>query len=82
MRVNSNREALRVLKTFLNLCLIVGEQKGAVYLDLIHVHDRLGGPLGAQTVADALIQSHAIELAVVGRPPPESTEKGNMALNM
>lgn len=52
-----------------------------MYLDLVHVHDSLGGSLGAQTVADALIQSHAVELAVVRRPPPESTEKGNIDQN-
>lgn len=63
----------------LNLKSSVQQQKWAVYLDLIHVHDSLGGPLGAQAVADALIQSHAVELAVVRRPPPESTGKGNIA---
>lgn len=47
------------------------------YLDLIHVQDSPGGSLGAQAVADALIQSHAIELAVVRRPPPENTGTGN-----
>lgn len=61
----------------LNVKTRVGEKKRAVYLDLIHVHDSPGGSLGAQTVADALLQSHAIELAVVCRPPPENTGTWN-----
>lgn len=53
-----------------------------MYLDLVHVHNSFGGPLGAQTVADALIQSHAVELAVVRRPPPERAGNGNIATNV
>lgn len=66
----------------LNFKTSVWEQKQARHLDLIHVHDGLGGSLGPQTVADALIQSHAVKLAVVRCPPAESTGKGSIVQNM
>lgn len=40
------------------------------YLDLVHVHDGPGGSLGAEPVADPLVQGHPVQLAVVGRRPP------------
>lgn len=46
------------------------------YLDLVHVHDGLGGSLGAQPVAYPLIQGHPVQLAVVGRRPPEGGGSG------
>lgn len=40
------------------------------YLDLVHVHDGPGGSLRAQAEADALVQRHAVELAVISCSPP------------
>lgn len=40
------------------------------HLHLVHVHDGPGGSLGAQPVADPLVQGHPVQLAVVGRRPP------------
>lgn len=46
------------------------------HLHLVHVHDGLGGSLGAQPVADPLVQGHPVQLAVVGRPPPAGAADG------
>ena len=53
-----------------------GEMAGWTYVDLIHIGDRGRRADGAQAVANAFIQGHAPEGAVVPSPPSERVGVG------